>query len=200
MNPALPKGLEMDADERKGWVKEKIIAKRYAEAFIGYAGESIGIAESIDEIKRLRAVVRDNPQMGEFLSNPGILDAEKGDFIDNVFKEGFSQELRNFLKLLVEKKRIELLIDIADYIRVNYAHAGGVDALLKYAYPLDTDKIKAIKQRLEDRFGMKMNLYLELDANLLGGVQVTIGNTVIDGSLRRRLLDLNKTLKEVRVM
>ncbi|MCX5697452.1 MAG: ATP synthase F1 subunit delta [Candidatus Omnitrophica bacterium] len=181
-------------------MKEKIIAKRYAEAFIGYAGEYMGIAESIDEIKKLRGVVRDNPQMREFLSNPGILDAEKGDFIDSVFKEGFSQELRNFLKLLVAKERTELLIDIADYVRVNYTHVGGVDALLKCAYPLELENIREIKKRLEDRFRMKMNLYLELDADLLGGVQVTIGNVIIDGSLRRRLEDLNVKLKGVRII
>jgi len=179
-------------------MKGKIIVKRYAEAFLAYAKEDLGLEKVAEEFKDLKRVIHDNPQIQNFLNSPEILDKEKSEFVDNVFKEIFSQELRQFLRLLIEKKRIGLIIDIADYIRVNHTHGEAVDALLKSAYPLDLDVISAIKQKLEMRLQKKLNFFLELDGNLLGGVEVTIGNTVIDGTLRKRLDDLKEKLKDIR--
>jgi len=56
-----------------------------------------------------------------------------------------------------------------------------------------------IKKGLESKLNKKLKLVVGLDPGLLGGVQVTIGNTVIDGSVRRRLDDLKEKLETVRV-
>jgi F-type H+-transporting ATPase subunit delta len=180
-------------------VKEKIIASRYAEAFVSYARETIGIAKAIAGFKRLKAVIRDIPEVQDFFNSPGIRPEQKCEFIDNVFKGAFPEELINFLKLLIHSRRVELFFEIADYIRINYARNGALDALLKSAYPLDSEAIRLIKVKLEQRFKRKLNLFLELDAGLLGGAQVTVGNQVIDGSIKKRLSGLGEKLKEVRV-
>jgi F-type H+-transporting ATPase subunit delta len=175
-------------------MKEKILAKRYAEAFLGYARETIGQDRAIADLKELKAVIYENPQLGQFLNNPEIAVVDKNGVVERIFKNGLSEQTRQFLKLLLEKERIRYLADICDYVRVTYSHGESLEGVLKASYPLDLDVIQEIKSKLESKLHKKINLYLELDPDLLGGIQIRVGNTVFDGSVRRRLDELKKKL------
>jgi F0F1-type ATP synthase delta subunit len=62
------------------------------------------------------------------------------------------------------------------------------------------DLIKEIEDKLEEKLQKKFKFYIDLDADLMGGVQVIFGNnTIIDGSVRKRLADLKEKLRGVRV-
>jgi len=82
---------------------------------------------------------------------------------------------------------------------VAYAHLGRTDAVLRTSSPLDLELIRKIRDKLEEKFQKKFKFYIDLDTNLLGGVQVIIGNRIIDGSLRRRLDELKGKLLAARV-
>lgn len=172
-----------------------IIAKRYAEAYADYARRAIGLEKAVEEVKSLKTIMRDNIAFYQMLSSPALTLTEKFEFVDRVFEGRFSTELGQFVKLVIEKRRSDLLFDMLDYIRVNYSHGEELDAVLKSAYPLDLDDIGKIKAALEKKFNRKIHLYLGLDTELLGGAQVIIGNTVIDGSLKKRLEDLGEKIK-----
>jgi len=178
---------------------DKIVTERYAEAFVGFAKETIGLEIALKDLRNLKnIVIHDNPEFLEFLSNLDISYTEKCEFIDKVLND-FSPEFRQFLKLLIEKERINKIEDIVQYIREKYSQGGKVPALLKTAFPLDLELIKIIKDKLESKLKKKFKLYIDLDGNLLGGVQVIIGNTVIDGSVRKRLDELKEKLMLARV-
>lgn len=179
-------------------MKEKIIAKRYAEAFLGYAGNSIGIEKAVEELKALKEILSANPDFQEFLENLNVIYREKCEVIDAVLK-GFSDQTRVFIKLLLDHGRIKNFTAIADYARINHSKGEAVEALLKTARPLDPDSMRAIKEKMEQRFKKKINLRVELDANLIAGAQITLGNIVIDGTVRRRLDDLKETLTALKV-
>jgi len=180
-------------------MKDSVIVKRYADAFAGYAAETIGIEKALEDFKNLRSIMRENSGFGEILSTLEITYTEKCHFIDKVLGEGFSEEMRQFLKLLLEKRHIDRLLDIAEYLRITYSQSGKIEALLKTGFPLDTELIKMIKEKLEKKFQKELKFYIELDPTLLGGVQVTIGNMVIDGSVRGRLEELKEKLVAARV-
>jgi len=99
----------------------------------------------------------------------------------------------------LEKKRIDKIVEIADYVRVAYAHLGETEAILRTSFPLELDVIRQIKERLEKKLARKIRFYINLDGSLLGGVQVVIGNTILDGSVRKRLNDLKEKLLTLRV-
>ena len=181
-------------------MRQKVIVERYAEAFVEYNSKAGGIDGTVREFKNLRKVIRDNPRFLRFLDNPGITEQEKFDFLDVTLKNSFSEEMRNFLKILVEKKRMGALVEITDYIRVKYSHGDVMDALIKTSYPMDTDLLKKLKEKLEAKFNKKLNVYLELDPTLLGGVKVTVKNTVLDGSLRHYLEAMRDRLNAVRAV
>ncbi len=137
-------------------MKEKIIIKRYAEAFLGYARKTIGLDRALQELKFIRQVVRESQDFMDFLNNQEIPRAEKFDFLDRVFKDALSEETRNFMKLLLDKGRIALLTEIANYARVNYAHGEAVDALFKTTLPLDLGLLEEIKKNSGSQFDPKV--------------------------------------------
>lgn len=179
-------------------MKDSIIVKRYADAFMAYAKEGIGQEKAYREFKNLRKIIRDNGKFLEILYSPDITYAEKCVFLDRIL-EGFSEELKSFLKLLLKKGRIEKILEIGEYIRLTYSRDRVVDVLLKTTFPLEIEIMNKIKSRLESKFNKKFKLYTDLDDNLLGGIQVIFGNTIIDATLRRRLLDLKEELLNIRV-
>ena len=180
-------------------MKEKIIAKIYAEAFVSYVKESrINLEKVVVELNELKTILSQNPDFYEFLENAKISYTEKYNTIDKVF-ESFSSQTKDFLKLLLDKERIKSIVAICDYIKINYSHEGIRDALLKTSYPLDLVLIRKIKEKLEIKFKKRLDLHVELDRTLLGGIQVTVGNTIIDGSIKKGLDDLKEKLMTVRV-
>lgn len=180
-------------------MKEKIIAKRYAEAFLGYAKQSIGRQRAIEDLKNLKIILHSNLDFKEFLFNPEITFSEKREVINKVLQASFAEETLQFLQLLIEKERISFIIEICDYVRINYSHGEAVDAVLKTSYPQDLELMQELKSRLENKLGTKLNLFLDLDPSLLGGAQIRIGNYIIDGSARRRLEELKEKLMRAQV-
>jgi len=178
----------------------KIVVKRYAEAFVGYANETIGIDRLVDELKAFRRdVLHDNPEFIKFLESKDITLAEKYDFIGNVLGDDFTQEIKHFIKLLIDKGRIGILNDVIEYIRVNYSFGEQVEVLLKTSTPLDLSLIKEIKDSLSQKLNKKLKFYIDLDGSLLGGIQIIIGNKLIDGTVRKRLDELKEKLLAVRI-
>ncbi len=180
--------------------KEEIISKRYADAFLAGAKGTIGREERLDELLRAKRIIRDNEPLEELLENIGLTNSEKEGVVDVVFQHDFNEETRNFLKLLIERKRINLLMDIAEYARIHYAHGVKIGALLKTSYPLKAVTIQRIKDALEARMKKKIHLHVQLDADLIGGAYARIGNIIIDGSVKRRLEDLKEKLYAMKVV
>lgn len=180
-------------------IKDEIVIKRYGDAFIGFAKENSGLEKGLKDFKNLKRIIHNNPEFLEFLQSLEITYSEKCEFIDKVLTADFSEEIRQFLRLLLRKDRIDKLADICEYIRVAYSYGQKTEAVLKTSFPLDVELIESIKAKLERRFKKQLKLYINLDGSLLGGVQVIIGNTIIDGSIRGRLNDIKEKLSTIRV-
>lgn len=177
-----------------------ILAKRYGDAFLAYVKDGCGIERGVDDLWNVNRILLDNPDLDRFLLTPGIDYLEKFLLLDKVTGEGFCEEVRNFLKLLIKKGRFDKFTDIADYVRITYSRGIETNALLKVSYPLETETIKRIKDSIEKRMNKKLHLYIELDSSLLGGVYVKVENILIDGSIRRRLEDMKAMLRAVKVV
>lgn len=182
-------------------MKDDVLARRYADAFFSYAGQTCGEERAVEDLRSARSVLSENRELIlDFLDAPSVTLPEKQAFIDKFFGEGFSEEFRQFLKLLLRKDRIDKLWDISEYARVAYLYGQRTRALLKTSFPLELDLIRLIIEKLEKKFQMRLKLYIELDGNLLGGIKVIMGNTVIDGSVRKRLDGLKERLDAMRAI
>lgn len=170
------------------------LTTRYAEGFLEYAKETIGFEKGVDELIKVKDILRDNPQFKEFLENPAINYNEKYSVIDKVLSMGLSQEIRNFIKLLLKKGRIGRFFAIAEYARIKYSHGKLMSALLYTSYLMDTDLLQKLKNKIEKKFQASFQLYVNLDPEMLGGVRMIIGNKVLDGSVSKRLDDMRRKL------
>ena len=176
-----------------------ILTRRYAEAFLEYAKKTLGFEQALEELKRVKDIFRDNPDFKGFLENPAINYIEKCAVIDNTLVAVLSQEIRNFLKLLLKKARIEKFPDIAEYARIKYAHGERMRALLYTTYLMNTQVLERFKSTLENKLRTQLQLYINLAPEMLGGVRVIFGNKILDGSVAKRLEDLKRKLLAAKV-
>lgn len=177
----------------------EVLIKRYGDAFLGYAKDSLGLEKAIEALQNAKRILKHNPDFFSFLSSPEFTDQEKSELIDKIFSEDFPDEIGHFIKYLVRKGRINLFIAIAEYIRITYSHGVAIEAILKTSYPIDTDIMRRLRTALEKKFNRQVHFYLELDATLMGGLSIRIGNIIIDGSVRKRLEDVREKLTVLKI-
>lgn len=181
-------------------MKDRTVARRYAEGFLAFANETIGTKNGLEEITFLGELLSKNPDLLKFLKNPEISSAEKADFVDRVFKDLLSEETRGLIKLIIEKHRSEEATDIASEAKILYRRETGIEKLvIKSSKPLPHDIVQAIKKKLETKLNKKLELEVGIEPALLGGVQATVGNIIIDGSVKRKLSELKEYLMETKV-
>ncbi len=178
-------------------MKEKVIAKRYVEAFLAFCRPGIGKEKAVEELRAFKMLMHTAPALRELLFSMEITFPEKRTLVERILHAYFSEEFRHFLILLIEKERIRLIEEMCDYARHTYAHGGAQEALLSSSYPLDLALLEEIKGTLERVLRKKLSFYLQLEPQLLGGLTIRIGNTLLDGSVRRRLEDLREKLRSV---
>jgi F-type H+-transporting ATPase subunit delta len=105
-------------------------------------------------------------------------------------------QMGNLLALVMRRRRVELMPAVArEFRRLYNRRAGIVEAAATSAADLDDRELAALQSRLEQMTGGKVDLTTSVDPSLLGGIQVRIGDQLIDGSVRGRLERLRSRLE-----
>jgi F-type H+-transporting ATPase subunit delta len=103
----------------------------------------------------------------------------------------------NFLKLLVDKRRIGILPDIEScYRKLMDDVLRKIRVDVKTAFPLSTELSEKLQKRMEDLTGRKVEMAITEDASLLGGIVVGVGDTLYDGSIKTQLHNVRNLLGE----
>lgn len=162
------------------------IARPYAEAVFALADTGGALGKWSQTLAAMAAVAA-NPDVRAATGNPnlsseqvyGLFAAACGDL---------GTDAQNFLRVLIENDRLEQLADIRDIFEdLRNEREGVVDAVIASAYSLDGPQLAALVSELEARFKRKVNPQVHVDAELIGGVRVQVGDEVIDGSVRGKL-------------
>jgi F-type H+-transporting ATPase subunit delta len=168
------------------------VARPYAEAlFKAQASDLAGTASWLDEL----AAVAGNPQLLQFADSPKVADAQVFDLISGVVRSALPEAGKNFLRLVIENGRLGALPEIASQFRaLKNAVGGSADATVYSAFPIDGAALADVAATLEKRFGRKLNVQVELDASLIGGIRVVVGDEVLDSSVKARLEQMKVAL------
>jgi F-type H+-transporting ATPase subunit delta len=179
------------------------VARPYAQAAFEVAEESNSLAQLSESFAAARALMEDG-QVAAFLSTPTLSDEERLTFLQGLFAQavgegtvfaGGSLHGTNFIKLLLENKRVAVLPEIADHFDELKAKVeNSVDAVVTSAAPLSAEQEQEIAHSLTERLGRDVRITTEIDKNLIGGAVIRAGDVVIDGSLRARLDGLANAL------
>ena len=178
-------------------MKNLIIAKRYSRALFNLAAEEKAIERYGAELDDFNGLLKGLPEFGNALRNPLYPVAVKKKLFNKVAKKiKLAPVVKGFLTLLVEKRRIQYLPDIVDYYhRLIDEYSNIARAKVRAAVELGEGDLAQISATLEKKIGKKIVVEFERDPSLLGGVFALIGDFVLDGSVRRQLLNFKESLK-----
>jgi len=176
------------------------IAKRYARAFFDIAAEERKYEVLYEELGRFASLVEKNEGLREFLANPIFDQVEKRAVVDQIIgKVGISPLTANFLRLMTDKRRIGVLSEVRDCYRELMDRAlSKARVRVRTAYPLSDELSGRLCERLEQMTGKKVEMTVEEDTALLGGIVVQVGDTLYDGSVRTQLNNIRNLLGEER--
>lgn len=168
------------------------IARPYAEALFKTAGADLaGTAVWLDEL----AAIASNAQLQQYAGNPSVTAAQTFDVISGVAKAQLPEVAKNFLRAVIDNGRISVLPEISSQFRaLKNAQSGSSDATVYSAFALDGAALADLAATLEKRFGRKLNLKVELEPELIGGVRVVVGDEVLDTSVKARLEQMKAAL------
>jgi F-type H+-transporting ATPase subunit delta len=170
------------------------LARPYADAAFQLARATSALGPWQQALDRMAAVAADT-QMVECIGNPRLLPAQVAQlFLDVV--GSVSAEQQNFIRLLVDNERLQVLPEIRDlYVELKNGQEGVQEADIASAFPLDDATLKNLVAELETRFKCRIQATVSLDPELIGGVRIAVGDQVIDASVRGKLAAMSTALQ-----
>jgi F-type H+-transporting ATPase subunit delta len=171
------------------------IARPYATAVFRLAKENKALAKWSDELA-LIAAVSDDAQVKALIDDPKLPSSELSRILLAIFDGKLSDTAVNLVKLLVENNRLVIVADIvAAFEELKAEDEGTLEAELTAAAKPTDAQVKELVKQLEAKFGKKIEAQVKLDPELIGGIKIVVGDTVIDASVRGQLQSLAYTLK-----
>jgi F-type H+-transporting ATPase subunit delta len=168
------------------------LARPYADALFKSGQDQKSDASAW--LGQLSAIAGD-VQLLQFADNPKVTGAQVFDLVRSVVKGELPPAAWNFLQVVIDNGRLAVLPEIASQYRVlRNALGGSADAVVYSAFPIEGAELVDLGASLEKRFGRKLNLKVELEPGLIGGVRVAVGDEVLDTSVKARLQQMRVAL------
>ncbi len=178
-------------------MKQTILARRYAKALFAVGKEGGTFEKYSEALQGLSDLFTAHPQVGDALTNPLYPMEAKEKVMEAIAKSmGVDKIMVNFLGLLVQKKRAEILPEIAEEYQTmvneenNIVYGSVVSAI-----ELSSDLQANVQATLEKLTGKKVELITSVDPSIIGGVVAKVGDLVLDGSIKAQLTGLNDSIK-----
>ena len=171
------------------------IARPYATAVFNFANESKSLSNWSNTLVLLSAVIQDE-HIKSIIEDSKVLDSEREDLILDICKGKLDENGSNFVKLLVENKRLLILPEISQFFEELKADAeGSIEAEIIMAEKPNQKTVDDLLKSLEKKFNKKIEGKVVIDKNIIGGTKIVVGDSVIDASVRAQLDNLAFTLK-----
>ena len=174
---------------------EASIARNYAEALLELARRADALDEWGALIIAVSNAMQNEPRLHNFLAAPQVSASEKKAVLQKAFADALPRPVLRFLQKLVDNRRQMLIPQIAvAYANLVDEAEGRVHAQVTVARETGDAERDAIGAQLSRKLGKTVVPHLVVNPAILGGVIVRIGDTVMDGSVRRRLTSLRARL------
>ena len=171
------------------------IARPYAQGVFRLACESGKLDRWSARLDRLVAIASD-AQMSEIIGNPKLSSGQVADLFLSLSGESNDSELTGFVHLLADNERFAVLPEIRTlFEEFKSAEEGVREALITSAYPIDAPQLAALTTELEAHFGGRLQPRVEVDAALIGGIRIAVGDEILDASVRGKLDAMAALLK-----
>ena len=173
------------------------LAGRYAVALFDLASEAGNVTSVESDLDKLGAALNESADLSALIKNPEISRADLGKVMTALAGHlGLDRLTGNFLGVLAQNRRLsQLPAVIRAFTAIAAAQRGEVTAEVASAHPLSDEQVSSLQEKLKAREGRNVKIRTSVDADLLGGLVVTIGSKRIDSSIRTRLNSLAHAMK-----
>jgi len=165
------------------------VARRYAKALIAVGTEDGAYANYGKELRTAVGIFQGSPELYKVLMNPMYKIEERRSLLTKVAEGAkFSSVVTKLLGLLMERRKIGLLDDIASsYSRLEDALAGRIRVVVEAPDELTPDTLNAVKEKIKASTGREVIATFAKNPSLIGGLVIKMDNTILDGSLKTQL-------------
>ncbi|MBR2886002.1 MAG: ATP synthase F1 subunit delta [Clostridia bacterium] len=165
----------------------KSLSSVYAASLFSLADEENLLSETMDELLALRSVFLENADYAPLLDSPTVSLSSRLSLIDEAF-EGASEYVKNFIKILCEKKCTHLFSECVKNFEKLYNKKYNIENVTVIAaFPLSEALREKLTRKLSDDLKKKVILDLKVDESILGGLIIRTENSQTDASVRARL-------------
>ena len=170
--------------------KNVILAKKYGRAIYEIAAEQHCLEQTEEDLRLIADTIGKSKELGEILNHPLLA-------IKKLFADKVQPIVLQFCYVVIDKGRIADFAAMAD-VYANLAHHGmGMEeAVVTSAFPLTKSQVDALKAKLAEITGSKIIMKQKVDASLIGGFTVRMGDRLIDGSIARQLAALRSQMMQ----
>jgi F-type H+-transporting ATPase subunit delta len=170
------------------------ISEVYARSLFEVARDEDKLDDVREQLGEIADAVSENRDLQIFFFSPYFSTEEKVEGLDKVLTDA-DETVQNFLTLLVEKHRMPALFRIRQRYEALWQEENKVLSVqVTSAIELDKKTVNDIGKQIGDKTGRKVELSSSVDPDILGGLVLQVGNSVLDASIRNRLENLRKSV------
>jgi F-type H+-transporting ATPase subunit delta len=179
-------------------VELSTIARPYAEALFGAARADQSAAGVLDQwlaVTEELGAIAGNPDVAAVVSDPSLPADQIYALIAGLMKTKMPIAGENLLKLVIDNGRLAALPEIARQFRqLKNKAEGAADCLIESAFPMSDQQVKDLVWGLSRKMGLQLRPEVKVDPALIGGVRITVGDRVLDSTIRARLAEMRVAL------
>ena len=176
-------------------MRDETVARSYAETLFELAHRNDALDEYGEGIRTVGMLLDTDPKFRLFVETPRIPDEDKKRVLKAALDGQMPKNVVNFVLVTLDKRRQRLLRSIAQqYHELLDAHMGREHVEVTVARPMDDAGSKMIAERLSKALGREAIPHIRVNPAILGGLVVRTGDTIYDGSVRRRLEGMRRRL------
>ena len=171
------------------------IARPYAEAIFKLAVESQALTAWSDMLRFLALVVNDE-RIRIISDSPSVSAKQFSELLLDICKNKLNGQNRNFIFLIVENGRVNVLPQVSElFEQLKAEHEGVLEASIVSAFAMNKSQLRKLIDSLEHKFKRRIEAKVSIDPELIGGVKVEIGDKILDTSIRGKLEAMAIALK-----
>ncbi|MDQ7916573.1 ATP synthase F1 subunit delta [Mesonia sp. MT50] len=168
-------------------------AQRYAKAILDLSNEKSVVAEVNNDMRLIANTLEQNQELRDVLQSPVVQPSVKQSILKAIFKE-VNEVSSNAFKVLLENNRINLLSLVVDRFIYLYDEANNIKvAKVTTVEPLTPEMEQSVLKKVKELTGSEVTLINKIDASIIGGFILRIGDLQYDASISGKLNSLRKT-------
>jgi ATP synthase F1 delta subunit len=168
------------------------LAEVYARALFEVARETGKLDELREQLGQFADALNEKRELAVFFFSPYFSTKEKQDALERIL-DGADESFLNFLRLLIEKHRMPVIFRIRQQFERLWEQENQLLPVdITSAIELDEDTTESLGRRIGERAGRRVRLAAHVDPDILGGIVLRVGNSILDASIRNRLEQLRR--------